>query len=170
MKKVFLFVLSLLLFSLLFFLNKGEKESGLDLHQKGESFIEGLKIINKKNGSREWILTAKRADISENGEKARLSDIEMIIENGGITLYADKGLYSLAGKDLTVDGRIVAVSDKYSITSQQVRFDSTTGNLKADGGVKIEGKKFSIRGKGMDVDNIDQKVRIRKNVEAVFYN
>ena len=52
----------------------------LNVQIAGDSFFEGLKIINKKNGATEWILTAKRADLSKDGKEALLSGIEMKME------------------------------------------------------------------------------------------
>lgn len=170
MKKTLLLVLSLFIFSLFFFMVRGEKTGKNAMVRKGESFIEGLRIIHKKNGSKDWILTARRADLTENSEKAHLSDIEMTIENKGFTVYADKGIYNMTDKNLAIEGRIVARSNNYSITSENIEFDTLAGNLKTDGNVKIEGKKFSLQGKGMDMDNAGQKVRINRDVKAIFNN
>jgi LPS export ABC transporter protein LptC len=170
MKRSMLVVLSIVLFSLLFFMFKGERGTKTGVLFKGESYIEGLKLVHRQNGSTDWTLTARRADISDNGNKAHLSGIEMKIENKGITIYADKGLYDMNARDLFVDGEVVAKGDSYSITSKDVKFDSTSGTLKADGGVKMQAKKFSVEGIGMEADNAAQTVRIRKDVKAVFYN
>lgn len=170
MKKGLLAVLSLSLFILFLFMIKGEKESRLDMRQRGESFIEGLKIINKKNGVRDWVLTARRADISENGEQARLADIELSIENRGVTVYADSGLYNMADKSVAIEGKITAKGSTYAITSERIAYDSATGDLKTDSRVKIEGNKYSVQGKGMNMNNTEQKVRILKDVKAIFYN
>ncbi len=165
-----LVVLSVVLFSLLFFMFKSEKGPKTGVVLKDDSYIEGLKLVHRQNGNVDWTLTAQRADIAGKGEKAYLSGIEMKIENKGITIYADKGLYDMKARDLFVDGRVVAKGDSYSITSDGVKFDSTSGMLKADGGVKMEAKKFSVQGIGMEADNTAQTVRIRKDVKAVFNN
>jgi LPS export ABC transporter protein LptC len=171
MKKSLLVALSLCLFSLLFFfLAKGERGMRQDIRQKGGSFIEGLRIVNRKNGAKNWTLLAKRADISENGEKASLTDITMKIENRDVTVYADRGLYGITDKKLAIDGKAVARGDNYSLTVENAVLDSSGGDLKTDGPVLMEGKTFSIKGSGMDTDNSGQKVRILKNVEAVFYH
>jgi LPS export ABC transporter protein LptC len=170
MKKSLLVVLSIALFSLLFFMIKGERGTKTDVLKKGESYIEGLRLVHRQNGNRDWTLTARRADISDKGDKAYLSGIEMNIENKGITVYADKGLYDMNARDLSVDGKVIAKGDSYSITSEGARFDGASGMLKADGGVKIEAKRFSIQGTGMEADNTAQTVRILKDVKAVFYN
>lgn len=170
MKRVLLVVLSVLLFSLLFFMFKSEKGAKIDTLRKGQSYIEGLRLIHRQNGNKDWVLTARRADITEKGDKAFLSGVEMKIEDRGITVYADNGLYNMIDRNLTIDGKVVAKGDNYTITSEQVKFDSSTGLLKADGGVTIESRKFRVKGTGMDADNTGQTVRIRRDVKAVFYN
>jgi LPS export ABC transporter protein LptC len=170
MSKISLVILSLMLFSLLFFLFRGEKESKPGVLLKGASFIEGLRIVHRQNGSRDWVLTARRADFDGKGESALLSGMEMKIENKGITVYADKGVYDMDTRRLTVAGRAVAKGNSYSITSEGVEFDGASGGLRADGGVKIEARKFSVQGEGMDADNSGQTVRIRKDVKAIFYH
>ena len=169
MRKSFLAVLSLVLLSLLFFMVRGEKESKPVL-LRGASFIEGLRIVHRQNGSRDWVLTARRADFDGRGEKALRSGMEIKIENKGLTVSADKGMYDMNTRRLAVDGRTVARGKSYSITSEGVEFDGASGCLKADGGVKIEARKFSVQGKGMDADNSGQTVRIRKDVKAIFYH
>ena len=170
MKKSLLVLASFLLFSLLFYMVGGEKDSKLDIHLKGESFLEGLKIIQKKNGVQNWILTAKRADISKDGNEANLTDIEMEVKDKGITIFAEKGLYNMNTKKISIEGPITAKGNTYSITTEQVEIDSDAGLLTTGKDVRIEGKKFTLQGKGMEIKNNEQKVRIMKDVKATFNN
>lgn len=170
MKKSLLVLASILLFSLLFYMVEGEKDSKLDIRLKGESFLEGLKIIQKKNGVQNWILTAKRADISKDGNEANLTDIEMEVKDKGITILAEKGLYNMNTKKISVEGPITARGNTYSITTEQVEIDSDAGFLTTGKDVRIEGKKFTLQGKGMEIKNNEQKVRIMKDVKATFNN
>ena len=147
-----------------------EKTNKLDIHLKGGSFFEGLRIVHKKNGVQNWILTAKRADISKSGDEADLTDLEMEIKNKGITIYAEKGLYNLSTKKIFIEGAITAKSNNYSITTGQVEIDSAAGLLKTSSDVQIEGKKFTLQGKGMEIKNNEQQVRILNNVKAIFNN
>ena len=170
MKKVLLFLASFLLFSLFFFLVKGEKANRLDVRLSGESFFEGLRIIQKKNGIQDWVLIAKRADISKDGDTAHLTDIEMEVKGRGITIFAEKGLYNLNTRKISIEGPITAKSGDYVITTGEVEIDSNAGVLKTGNDVHIEGRKFTLNGKGMEVQNNDQKVRILKDVKATFNN
>ncbi len=149
---------------------KSEKVNTLDIKLKGESFIEGLKMFHKINGKPDWVLTAKRADISKNNDKAYLTEIEMTLQNKGMTIYADKGLYDLTNKSLAIDGKVVARNNSYSITTENIELDSKAGNLKTEGNVKIEGRRFNLQGKGMTVDNNEKKVKVLNNVKAIFNN
>lgn len=170
MKKSVLVVLSIVLFSLLIYMMKSEKGPQMGGLRKGPSYIEGLRLLHRQNGVVDWILTAGRADIADEGDKAYLSGIEMKIENKGITVYADKGLYDMNARNLVVDGKVVAKADSYSITTEDVKFDNAGGMLKTDGRVRLEARKFRVEGTGMDADNNAQTVRIRKDVKAIFYN
>jgi len=170
MKRSLFLVLSLIIFSFFIFMVKSEKVNTLDIQLKGESFIEGLKMFHKINGKADWLLTAKRADISKNSDKAYLTNIEMTLKTKGMTIYADKGLYDLTNKNITIDGKVVAKNDSYSIFTENVKLDSSTGTLKTEGDVKIEGKKFSLQGKGMTIDNNEKKVKVLKDVKATFNN
>jgi LPS export ABC transporter protein LptC len=170
MRRAWLVTLSLVLCSLFFYVARGGRDTGFSVRQTGDSYIEGVRIVNRKDGNRDWTLTAERADIAADGRIAYLKNIEIKIEDRGITVYADKGSYNMADKSLNLDGKTVAKGDSYSITSENVKFNSRKDNLATNGAVSLEGKKFSVHGKGMDLDNSEHKVRVLSNVKAVFYN
>lgn len=147
---------------------RSDKMARLNIQFGSDSFFEGLKIINKKNGVIEWILTARRADLAKDGKEALLSGIEMKLEKQGMIVQAEKGLYDMETKHVSIDGVITAHNENYVITTRQVLIDSTGGILETGDEVKIEGKKFNLEGRGMKADNNEQKVRILNNVKATF--
>ncbi len=165
-KLSFVFPLLFLLALLLFFGNNREVEKNLLL--RGNSFIEGLRIVHKRDGNNVWILNAKRADIIESEDKAKLNDIVMTIENKGMTIYAGSGLYDMSTRNLTLDGKITADAKDYAIVCDSAEWNNSTGEVKTTGNVRFESKKFNVEGSGMEA-NTDQKVRILKNVKATFY-
>ncbi|OGW56908.1 MAG: LPS export ABC transporter periplasmic protein LptC [Nitrospirae bacterium RBG_16_43_8] len=169
MKKKVLLLISLLLLSLVFLFfgnNKGLKKS---LPFKGGSFIEGLKIIHKKNGTSMWTLNASRADIIEGSDRVKLNDVVLTIENKEMTIYSPEGFYNMESRDLTLNGKIKAVSKGYTITTESVEWNQSRGEIVTKEAVKIESKKFNVEGVGMEADS-EQKVRILKNVKATFFH
>jgi LPS export ABC transporter protein LptC len=167
-KKKLVFLFLIIISSAILFYLRSEKVARLNVQLAGDSFFEGLKIINKKDGITEWVLTAKRADLSKDGKEALLSGIEMKLEKQGMMVQAEKGLYNMETKNVTVDGVITARNENYIITTSQALIDSGGGILKTEGEVTVKGKKFNLEGKGLQADNNEQKVRILNNVKATF--
>ena len=168
MKKKLIFLFLIIISSAILFYLRSEKVARLNVQLAGDSFFEGLKIINKKDGITEWVLTAKRADLSKDGREALLSGIEMKLEKQGMMVQADKGLYNMETKNVSIDGVITARNENYVITTSQALIDSGGGILETEGEVTVKGKRFNLEGKGLQADNNEQKVRILNNVKATF--
>lgn len=168
MKKKLLFVFPLFfLFAVLIFLLGDNREIEKDFLLKGNSFIEGLRIVHKKDGNSIWTVNAKRADIIESEDKAKLTGISMTVEEKGMTIHAGEGLYDMSTRNLSLQGRITADANGYTIIANSAELDNSTGEIKTKGDVKIESKKFNVEGAGMEATS-DQKVRILRNVKATF--
>ncbi len=169
MRRIALFFLVILLSCfLMFMILRDDKDTKVDMHVKGTSFIEGIKIVNKKDGAREWVLYASRADISDSGSEAQLKNIDMSIENKGITIHAEKGRYDMDKKNIVIEGQVTARNKDYTIITDGADFDNQTGQLRTSGDVIIDGKKFHVEGKGLEADKNQEKVRILKDVNATF--
>ncbi len=168
MAKKLLFLAFIIAALTYFVLIRSEKSGKLDVQMAGDSFFEGLKIVNKKNGATDWVLLAKRADMTKDGREALLTGVEMQLEKRGMTVTAEKGLYNMETRQITVEGALRASSKNYVLTTSRASIDGSKGNFDTSGDVKIEGKKFEVQGKGMQAENNEHKVRILKNVKATF--
>ncbi|MBI4684068.1 MAG: LPS export ABC transporter periplasmic protein LptC [Nitrospirae bacterium] len=168
MKKNLIFI-SLSFFVLLLFLFFGNsRDQKKNFVVQGNSFIEGLRIFHKKDGNSMWKLTARRADIMDNQGIARLKDVAIIVEDKGMAIYAGDGVYDIENHNLTLNGMITAVTKDYTIIADSIELDNSTGTINTAQGVRVEGKKFTVEGIGMNADS-NQNVRILKNVKAIFY-
>jgi LPS export ABC transporter protein LptC len=168
MIKKSIFVILIIAVLVLFVLIRSEKGGKLDIQVKGDSFFEGLKVVNKKNGVTDWTLWAKRADLTKDGKEALLSGVEMKLKNKDMTVSADKGLYNMETRQISVEGVLHAGNSDSVLTTSQARIDGSKGDFDAAGDVTIVGKKFEVQGKGMKADNNQHKVRILKDVKATF--
>jgi len=170
MRKSWLFPLLLSFVFFVFLIVKSERGMRLDLQARGDSFIEGVKIVHKKNGAPEWVLIARRADISRGGEEARLHDLTLTMQDRGLTIRAGQGVYDFVKKNIEITGKITAEGDRLTIATEDISFDSRSDVLKTEAPVVIEGKKFVLGGTGIKVDTTEQKMRILRNVKATFYH
>jgi len=168
MKKVLMIGFSVLFFSILFVMLRTNKEMNGDLHIKQGSFIEGLKIVQKKNGRSVWTLTAQRADFLGRGDKAALSNVSVAVQENDLVLHVDKGVYNLSDKSFTTDSVVKAEAKDYTITADSIDYEISSGEIRTDGRIKVEGKGFIVDGRGMRADS-EQKVSILSDVTATFH-
>ncbi|MEW6001141.1 MAG: LPS export ABC transporter periplasmic protein LptC [Nitrospirota bacterium] len=168
MKKILLIIIFLFFSGLLFVMLRNEKEVNDDLQIKRNSFIEGLKVLQKKEGITIWTLIARRADFIEDETKAKLSDITVVVKENGLVFHADKALYNLSNRNFTTEGEIKAEAKDYTITADSIDYEASSGDIKTAGRIRVDGKGFRVEGKGMESDS-EQKVRILKDVRATFF-
>ena len=158
--------LSILLFgSIVLMLRTGREMNG-DLQIRSGSSIEGIRILQKKNGATVWTLTADRADFIEGENKAELKNVSMMIPKNGLVLHADKGIYDLSDKSFKTGCIVKADAKDYNITADSMDYDVSSGKIKTDGRVKIESKRLKVEGKGMDADQ--GEVKVFNDVTATF--
>ncbi len=166
MKKGFMIALSILLFgSLVLMLRTGREMNG-DLQIRSGSSIEGIRILQKKNGATVWTLMADKADFIEGDNKAELSNVSMMMPKNGLVLHADKGIYDLSDKSFKTECIVKADTKDYSIIADSMDYDISSGKIKTGGKVKIESKRLTVEGKGMDADQ--GEVKVYNNVTATF--
>jgi LPS export ABC transporter protein LptC len=166
MKKVLMIGLSVLLFgSFVLMLRTGREMNG-DLQISGGSSIEGIKILQKKNGATVWTLTADKADFIEGDNKAELSNVRMIIPKNSLVLHANKGIYDLSDKSFKTECVVKADTKDYNIVADSMDYDVSSGRIKTGGLVKLESKRLTVEGKGMDADQ--GEVKVFNNVTATF--
>lgn len=168
MRKVFFIGLSVLLLSGIFLmLRTGRETNGEFRITSSGSFIEDLRIVQRKKGVAVWDLTARRADFFDGEDKAKLSNISMVLEKNGVVVHVDKGIYNLSDKSFTTDSAVKADAKDYKITADSVDFDVSSGDIKTDGRVQLESKKLTVEGKGMKAD-AKQNIKVFNDVTATF--
>lgn len=170
MKKAWLLIFSIGLFSLFFLMVKDDPGIKSPLVQKGGSSIEGLRMLHRRDGVQHWTMSARRADMTASGDEAHLSDVTVSFADKGITVQTARGTYLMRDRRLTADGTVIARGPNFSVISEGVAFDSASGSLQTSGPVVIEGRKFRVKGTGMQAAESGQTVKILHDVTAVFNN
>lgn len=164
---IFAIIFTLLTVTYLFFFND-MRDYKNELPININSYIEGLKIVSKKDGIDSWVIVAKRANFTRDETVAKMDSVAINVIKEGIVLNADKGSYDMTTKDLQLDDNI-KINIKGSVISvKNLLWNSSNGELKTDGSIKMESNKFKIEGEGLTATQ-DQKIKLLKNVKATFF-
>jgi LPS export ABC transporter protein LptC len=167
MKKILMFALCLFFSGTLFVMLRSDRENTGNIRVESTSFIEGLEILYRKSGNTIWKLNARKADFTKDENMVELSNVTLTVQKSGMTFYADKGRYDLLSRNFTINSDIQAEAKDYRIITSSIDYDASTGNARTDERIVVEGKKFTVEGKGMTLDS-EQKVMIRNDVKATF--
>jgi LPS export ABC transporter protein LptC len=153
----------------LFFMFSGEREYKRDLSiSKANSYIEGLRIVSKKNGADSWVITARKADFSKDETLARMDSVTIDIKKEGVILNADGGMYNMESRDLRLENNVTIRVKDSLIHAETLAWNPSLGVLTTDGRVKMEGTRFTVEGEGLAATE-DNKVTLMRNVKAIFF-
>jgi len=156
-----------LIIGILLMLKTG-REPDVGMQATGNSFLEDVRIVQKKNGVTAWTLTAEKADILEKGDKALLRNVSLAVPANRLTLFAESGTYDFAAKSFAADAVVEARGENYRVTADSLDLDLSSAVIQTEGRVRLEGNGFSLEGEGMQAGQAE-KVRILKDVKATFH-
>jgi LPS export ABC transporter protein LptC len=161
----FLCVSTLFIFFIVF---SDEKEFHRNFSiSKAGSYMEGLRIVSKKDGADALIITARRADFSKDETVATMDAVTMEMKKEGALLNADHGTYNMNTKELTLENNVTVKAKDAVIHVNNLSWNPGPGLLSAEGKVLVDGNKFTLEGEGLTA-TVDNKVRLTKNVRATF--
>jgi LPS export ABC transporter protein LptC len=160
--------LCLSVFFIFFIVFSGERESRRDFSISNEgSYIEGFRIVSKKDGMDALIITARRADFSKDETLARMDAVTMDIKKEGALLNADHGTYNMNTKDLTLEDNVTLRAKDSVVHAGNLSWNPSGGILSSEGKVLIENNKFTVEGEGLSATE-DNRVKLMRNVKATF--
>lgn len=145
-----------------------EKKNMEEIRLKPDSYMDGLRIVNKKGGRELWTLNARKAAFSDNETLARMDAVTVDFKKEGMVLSADSGIYNMNDKNLRLKNNITAVTDDFVIKTGSLDWKSASGELITNERVRIKGKRSSIEGNGLSATE-RQTIRLMNNVTAIFY-
>ena len=90
--------LFLIVLSYLFLGNEKDFKKELTINRTN-SYMEGLKIVNEKDGVDSWVVSAKRAEFSKDETTAELDTVRIILVSKGVEANSDRGTYNLNTRD-----------------------------------------------------------------------
>lgn len=160
---------SIIVLFLFFAVFVSEREYRRDFSiNKGNSYMEGLKIVNKKDGKDSWVISARKATFSRDETVAQMDSVTIDIKKEGAVLNADSGTYNMNTRDLRLEKNIVIHTKDSTISAESLSWSPAGGMLSSDGRVHMQGSKFRIEGEGLTATE-DNKVTLTRNVKAIFF-
>ncbi len=167
-QKALLGILSVGMLCLFFYIAHGERDDKREFSiGKSNSYIEGLRVVNKKNGTDLWVIKARKADLTRDETIARLESVTMDIKKEGVILNADNGVYNMNTKDLRLENNIKILTKDSVISAKELSWNSSVGMLSSPDKIQLEGGKYAIEGEGLTAG--DSRVKLLRNVKATFY-
>ncbi|MCL0084635.1 LPS export ABC transporter periplasmic protein LptC [Thermodesulfovibrionales bacterium] len=163
--KMLLIVFLSLLVVFVFYLNH-ERDTRVNFQLEGKSHIYGVNITQKKRGATNWMLNAEKALFLSDVD-IELSKLKMTFPEKGLVLTSDSGIYNVKSRNLEIIGNIIASTESYDILATTLFWDSSENKLFSDYKIQIVGRGFFITGDSLAATT--DKMKLRKNVRAVFY-
>ncbi len=166
MKRIIFLLVFICFFAVvaLFYDKEGDFKPKVNL--SGNSYMDGVSIVQRKEGVVKWTLASKKA-IFLNENDVKLLGLTITFPEKGLTLNSDGGMYDIGKRNLQIDGHICASTKDYDIVTPTLFLDASKNELTSDQRVKITGKRFCIEGDDLNATN--DKATLNKNVKATFY-
>lgn len=153
----------------LFFMFSGDRDYKRDLSlHRATSYIEGLRIVNKKDGTDSWVMTARKADFTKDETLAKMDSVSMDIKKEGVILTAGSGTYNMDSKDLRLEGDVTIHVKDSVIHAKSLAWNPSLGMLTTDSKIRMESGRFTVEGEGLTATE-QNKVTLMRNVKAIFF-
>jgi len=134
------------------------------------SSMHKLQMVNKEDNSVKWELSAEKAVFPKGNREILLSSLGLRIKNTPeIYLTSGSGIYKVEEGDITLNTPVEMKINETIFRTTEMKWNNSKGTLTTDNNVEFIGKTFNIVGKGLSAKTKEQKVRILKDVKAVFY-
>lgn len=164
----YLFTLILFLLIVLYFLYDSGKTGRKDIYIKNNSYIDGLKVISKKDGTDSWVLAAEKAVLTKDETMAEMNTVTIRLISDNISLNADTGTFNMLTNDLSLNKNVKIHTSGSVISAKDLSWNPSDGTLTTDSEIKMEGAKFRIEGGSMTATQ-DRKVKLKGKVKATFH-
>lgn len=166
MKKLSFAAAALMLLSVLVFYLSQDKDAKVKLRLEDNSYMDDVRITQKKEGAVKWVLDAKKA-VFLTANDIKLETMKIFFPEKELVLTSNSGLYDVDNKSLKIQDNIKASTKDYDITATTLFWDSSRNELLSDEQVQITGKRFFAVGDTMTATT--DKAILNKNVKAVFH-
>jgi LPS export ABC transporter protein LptC len=169
-KRNFFLVLSVILFiGILIILSYSERNQKI-LPSYQTSSMKNLHLTHREDGKVKWELSADKAILPVGKKEVFLKSLALKIhQSPEIYLTSGSGIYEIDKEDMTLNETVELNIKDAKFTTNTLKWDSRNELITTEDDIKFNGNNFLIEGTGLAAKIKQHKIRITKNVKAIFY-
>ncbi len=134
------------------------------------SSMHKIHMVNKEGNSVKWELSAENALFPKGNKEIILTSLGLrITHTPEIYLTSESGIYTVENGNMILNNPVELNVKETKFKTAGMHWNSREETLTTDNDVEFIGKTFNIVGKGLTANTKEQKVRILKDVKAIFY-
>ncbi len=134
------------------------------------SSMENMYLKHKEGGHVKWELSSNRAILPEGKKSVHLDTIALKINHvPEIHLTSGSGIYDIENENVILNKSVELNMKDAKFTTETLHWNSKAELINTDDDVKFIGSNFLITGSGLTAKVEKEKVRIIKDVKAIYY-
>jgi LPS export ABC transporter protein LptC len=134
------------------------------------SAMDNLHLTQTDDNKVHWELQAENAIFPIDKKEVILKSIGLTINNSPkIYLTSDSGIYEVDSGNVTLNEPVEVIMKDTKFSTDSLNWNSSDEIISTKDPVKFLGSNFLIEGIGLTAKVTHQKVKIQKNVKAIFY-
>jgi LPS export ABC transporter protein LptC len=134
------------------------------------SSMHNVHMVNKEGNSLKWELSAEKAIFPKGNSEILLNSLGLRIEHTPeIYLTSESGIYKVENGNMILNSPVELNVKDVKFKTAGIQWNNHEETLTTNNDVEFIGQTFNIVGKGLRANTKDQKVRILKDVKAIFY-
>jgi LPS export ABC transporter protein LptC len=157
---------------IVFIIILGYREQSINISPSfKESTMQKLQMTHKKDNKIKWELLARNASFPVDKKEILLQSIGLTINHSPkIYITSKSGIYEIENENITLSEAVELHTEDTKFTTDTLNWNGKDELITTEDDVKFSGKTFLIEGKGLAAETSRQRVRILKDVKAVFYH
>ena len=165
MKKVVVFIIIALIFSLGYYYFKPQNDIHISLAE--DSHMHNVIIRHVTSSTTDWEAKIRSVIIDYRTDSADIFDLDFFFPQQGLRTSSESGVYEMKTDNLYLQGKVVSRTDSMTLTTDALAWVASEQKSLSDSPVVIHGNSFTVRGTGLEIIK-DGTLTIRENVRAVI--
>jgi LPS export ABC transporter protein LptC len=167
--KFFWILSAILIISIVGIIGYKENKVKINPSYKTSSMLD-LHLTHKEGDSIKWQLHAKEAIFPIGEKEVLLKSLDVNINHSPkIYLTSGSGKYELEKGDITLDSPVELNVEHGKFITSSLKWNNNDEVISTNDDVRFTGKNFFITGTGLTAKLNQERVRILRNVKAIYY-